>query len=152
MIDPKHIGRQLPPVVFEVEKGRLRFFAKATGETRPEYLDETAARVAGHSSLPAPPTFVFSAELDAGSMFSLLEELQVPLTQILHGEQEFTYHAPIHAGDLLTVQSSIADIYAKKGGELEFIVKDSTVSNQHGGKVVSTRSVIVVRHPRKKTT
>ena len=35
MIDTKHIGLRLPTVSFEVEKGRLRFFAKATGETRP---------------------------------------------------------------------------------------------------------------------
>ena len=29
-------------------RARLRLFAKATGETRPEYLDEAAARAAGH--------------------------------------------------------------------------------------------------------
>ena len=44
MIDTKHIGLELPAATFEVEKGRLRFFAEATGETRPEYLDEQAAR------------------------------------------------------------------------------------------------------------
>jgi len=147
MIDPKHIGRQLPSATFEVEKGRLRFFAKATGETRPEYLEEAAAQAAGHPSIPAPPTFVFAAELDAGTLFSLLDELQIPLGHILHGEQQFTYFAPVHAGDVLTVQSTIADIYTKRGGELEFVIKDSTVSNQHGQQVLGARSVIVVRNP-----
>ena len=48
MIDTKHIGLRLPTVSFEVEKGRLRFFAKATGETRPEDLDESAAACRHH--------------------------------------------------------------------------------------------------------
>ena len=151
MINTKHIGRELPPVTFEVEKGRLRFFGKATGETRPEYLDETAALDAGHPSIPAPPTFVFAAELDAGTLFSMLEELQIPLSHILHGEQQFTYHAPVHAGDVLTVQSTIADIYAKKNGELEFVIKDSSVRNHHGHQVLEARSVIVVRNPGEKS-
>jgi len=146
MIDPKHIGRQLPPAIFEVEKGRLRFFAKATGETRSEYLEESAAHAAGYPSIPAPPTFVFAAELDAGTLFSLLDELQIPLSRILHGEQQFNYFAPVHAGDVLTVQSTITDIYTKRSGELEFVIKDSTVSNQHGQQVLGARSVIVIRN------
>ena len=47
MIDTKHIGLRLPTVSFEVEKGRLRFFAKATGETRPECL---SFRISEHTS------------------------------------------------------------------------------------------------------
>ena len=47
-------------------RGRLRFFAKAIGETDPVYTDDAAARDAGYPDLPAPPTFLFAAELDAG--------------------------------------------------------------------------------------
>jgi acyl dehydratase len=145
MIDRRHIGMSLRPTVLDIERGRLRFFAQAIGETDPVYLDETAARAAGYPDLPAPPTFLFAGELDGQSITSMLDALGVPLGRILHGEQEFTYFAPVCAGDTVTVESRISDIYAKKGGALEFIVKDSAVTNQHGVKVAAMRSIIVVR-------
>ena len=39
-IDQKHVGVVSEPRIVEVEKGQLRFFAKAIGETNPEYFDE----------------------------------------------------------------------------------------------------------------
>ena len=63
MIDKKHIGKVIPAFRTVAEAGRLRFFAKATGETNPVYFDESAARDAGHPDLPLPPTFLFSLEL-----------------------------------------------------------------------------------------
>jgi len=146
MIDRKHIGRTLPPATLDIEKGRLRFFAKAIGESNPVYLDEAAARDAGYASLPAPPTFLFAAELDAGTFLPALVEMGVDLGRVLHGEQQFTYLAPVCAGDTVTVRSTISDIYDKKNGALEFIVKDSQVSNQHGTPVATMRAVIVVRN------
>ena len=132
--------------MLEIEKGRLRFFAKATGETNPIYTDEAAAKAAGYPSLPVPPTFLFAAELDAGTLMPALHEMDVNLPRILHGEQQFTYLAPVCAGDTITVESRISDIYDKKNGALEFVVKDSTVTNQRGKQVAEMRSVIVVRN------
>lgn len=151
MIDPKHIGLELPTATFEVERGRLRFFAKATGETRPVYIDEQAAREAGYRDLPAPPTFLMGADLDSGAMTELLQRLEVPIERILHGEQCFTYHDVVCAGDVLTVDSRISDIYSKKGGALEFVVKDSELKNTQGKTVMNARSVLVVRNPQEKS-
>lgn len=146
MIDRAHIGRKLPPATLEIEKGRLRFFAKAIGETSLVYTDETAAKAAGYPSLPAPPTFIFAAELDAGTLLPALRDMGVDLRRILHGEQQFTYLSPVCAGDTITVASQITDIYDKKNGALEFLVKDSSVTNQHGATIAKMRSVIVVRN------
>lgn len=146
MIAREWIGHQLPAAVLPVERGRLRFFAKAIGETNPIYTDAVAARAAGYADLPAPPTFLFSAELDAGATERLLAELGVPIGRILHGEQGFSYLKPVLAGDTVTVRSHIADIYAKKDGALEFIVKQSQAVNQHGETVAALRTVIVVRN------
>src|SRR5213076_1850421 len=57
MADKSLIGRQMSQGTVDVEKGRLRFFAKAIGESDPVYTDESAARDAGHPTLPVPPTF-----------------------------------------------------------------------------------------------
>ncbi len=146
MIDRKHIGRVLPKAVLDIEKGRLLFFAKAIGETNPVYTDEAAAKAAGYQSLPAPPTFIFAAELDANTLVPAMNEMGVNLDRILHGEQQFTYFAPICAGDTITVESKFTDVYDKKNGALEFLVKESVVTNQRGTKVAEMRSVVVVRN------
>ena len=78
MIDRRHIGHAMPPFSTEVEKGRLRFFAKATGQADPVYTDEGAARAAGYSGLPVPPTFLFCLEMDAPNPGAIRELLDLP--------------------------------------------------------------------------
>lgn len=146
MIDKRHIGTVLEPLTVEVEKGRLRFFAKAIGEKDPVYTDEAAARAAGHSSLPVPPTFLMSLEMERPDPFAFLAAMGVDLARVLHGEQSFEYYAPICAGDRLTFEGRIADVLEKKGGALDLVVKETTVKNQTGTTVAALRSVIVVRN------
>jgi len=146
MIDKKWIGHELPPATLEIERGRIRFFARAIGEANPVHSDVAAARAAGHPDLLAPPTFLFSVELEAGNNSALLQKLGIPLEKLLHGEQGFTWHQPVHAGDTITVQSRVDDIYAKKDGALEFVVKTSRATNQRGELVAELRSTIVCRN------
>ena len=146
MIDRKFIGHQLKSSVLTVDRTRLQFFAKAIGEKDPVYTDPAAAQAAGYADVPAPPTFLFAAELDSGANDQLLVDLDIPLAKLLHGEQSFRYIKPVCAGDTVTVQSTITDIYDKKGGKLEFAVKDSQVTNQRSELVAELRTVLVVRH------
>lgn len=146
MIDTKWIGHELPASVLPIERSRLQFFAKAIGETDPVYVDAEAARRAGYRDIPAPPTFLFAAELDSGAVDRLLDDLQIPLSKLLHGEQGFAYHQPACAGDTITVRSKITDIYAKKNGALEFVVKTSRATNQKDELVAELRSVLVCRN------
>lgn len=146
MIDKKWIGHALPPSVLPIERTRLQFFAKAIGETDPIYTDAAAARDAGYADLPAPPTFLFAAELDSGASDRLLADLQIPLAKLLHGEQSFSYHRAACVGDTVTVRSTITDIYDKKNGALEFVVKTSRATNQRDELVAELRAVIVCRH------
>ena len=146
MIDKKFIGYQLKPSTLYVDRTRLQFFAKAIGEQNPVYLDPVAAQSAGYADIPAPPTFMFAAELDSGANDQLLQDLDIPLTKLLHGEQSFRYFKPVCAGDTVEVRSNISDIYDKKGGKLEFVVKDSRVTNQKAELVAEMRTVLVVRH------
>jgi acyl dehydratase len=145
MIDKKHIGRQLPTFLVTAEAGQLRFFAKATGETSPIYFDEQAARDAGHPNLPLPPTFLFSLEFQIPSN-AWRDELGIVTARILHGEESFRYHRMAYAGDTLRFDVRIADIYDKKGGALEFVVRETRVTNQHGEHVADLRSVLVQRN------
>ena len=146
MIDRQYIGHRLAPFSVPVESGRLRFFAKATGQTDPIYSDELAARAAGHPGLPVPPTFLFCLEMDAPNPAAVRELLGLDYRRLLHGEQQFTYHGAAYAGDVLRFEQCIEDIYEKKGGALEFVVRRTQVSNQHGALVAELRSVSVMRN------
>ncbi|WP_321912490.1 MaoC family dehydratase N-terminal domain-containing protein [Paraburkholderia sp. J11-2] len=145
MIDKQHIGKTLPAFRAVAEAGRLRFFAQAIGESNPVYFDESAARDAGHPGLPLPPTFLFSLEFEQPDG-SWRDEIGIELPRILHGEQSFTYHRLAYAGDVLLFESRIADIYDKKGGALEFVVRETRVTNPRGEHVADLRSVIVQRN------
>jgi len=146
MIDRKWIGHETAASVLPIERSRLQFFAKAIGETQAIYTDRNAAQAAGYADLPAPPTFLFAAELDSGAVDDVLAKLEIPLAKLLHGEQSFTYHQPACVGDTVTVTSRIEDIYDKKNGALEFVVKASKAVNQRGELVAEMRSVLVCRH------
>jgi len=145
MIDPAFIGKELPAFRATAEAGQLRFFAKVTGETDPLYFDEVVARDAGHPGLPLPPTFLFSLEFGQPST-EWRTELGIVPSRILHGEQAFAYHRMAYAGDTLLFEGRIADIYEKKGGALDFIVRETRVTNQHGEHVADLRTVLVHRN------
>lgn len=149
-IDRKHVGEVSEPRVIDVEKGQLRFFAKATGETNPIYFDEDAAKAAGHPALPAPPTFLFSLALGApakkGDIFDAENGIGVDMRRVLHGEQSFEYKRQIYAGDQVTLVTKTSEIYDKKGGALEFVAQDTTATNGAGELLGTMRVVTVVRN------
>ena len=146
MISRDFIGLTMPAFTVDVEKGRLRFFAKATGQTDPVYVDEAAARDAGHPALPVPPTFLFCLEMDAPNPGALRDKLGIDIARILHGEQRFVMHRMAHAGDRLTFQQRVADIYDKKGGALEFMVRETRVTNQRGEHVADLLATTVIKN------
>ena len=51
MIDRQYIGHTMPAFEVLVEKGRLRFFAKATGQTDPVYTDEAGVQKVKRESI-----------------------------------------------------------------------------------------------------
>jgi len=146
MIDHQYIGHTMPSFEVAVEAGRLRFFAKATGQTDPVYLDDAAARAAGHPALPVPPTFLFCLEMESPDPAAIRNLLGMDYRRLLHGEQGFTYHRMVHAGDVLRFEQRIADIYDKKNGALEFVERITRITNQRGEPVADLRAVTVLRN------
>jgi len=141
------LRHKIAPMPFEVERGRLRFFAETIGLTDPIYVDLDAARRAGHRDLPVPPTFLSnSLELELPNPLGWLAELGGDLTKTTHAEQSFTYHAMAYAGDELMLRRKIVDVYTKKGGALEFVVKQTDV--MRGDEILAEiRFVIALKHP-----
>ncbi|MFE1909205.1 MaoC family dehydratase N-terminal domain-containing protein [Streptomyces gardneri] len=146
-IDPAVIGTRTDAFQVQAERGRLRSFAQATGQHDPVYNDVEAAKAAGHRDLPIPPTFLFCLEMDNPARGRFLSDLGIDIRTILHGGQQFDYHAQAYAGDTLTFWTEVRDVYAKKGGALEFIVRATHVSCD-GRPIATLTSTTVVRDPK----
>ncbi len=147
MLDKSLKGRALSPHSLMVERGRLIFFAKATGQRDPVYTDVSAALAAGHPDLPVPPTFLFCLCMDSPTFAEFHTLLGMDMPRILHGEQSFTYHTMAHAGDLLTFEPKIEDVFDKRGGALEFAVRATRVTNARGEQVADLKEVLVQHAP-----
>lgn len=151
MVDRNAIGRESKPALNEVEKGAIRRFAEALGETNPIYFEEAAARAAGYRSVVAPPTF--PTTLRAGS--DLRESLLLaPGKHLLQAEQTIEYARPLVAGDKLTVKSRVADISqrATPSGMTDVVVIEDDGRNDAGELVYRTRALWVVRNAPKHAT
>lgn len=147
-LDRSVIGQESPGAALLITRSRLRAFARATGQTDPVYTDVEAAKQAGHRDLPVPPTFFFSIGLESPDPFGDLTGLGIDLRAALHGEQEFAYHRMAYAGDRLCARSHVVDVYEKKGGALQFLLKETAVTDQDGAPVATLRATTVIRQLR----
>ena len=139
-------GTALDPLTVVVERGRLVLFAHATGQTDPVYTDVATARAVGHPDLPVPPTFLFGLKLDMPAPFDWMTDLGIDLRTVLHGTQRFTYHRLAFAGETVTFEPRITDVFDKRGGALEFVVLRTSVTRD-GTPIAELEETIVVRHP-----
>jgi acyl-coenzyme A thioesterase PaaI-like protein len=65
---------------------------------------------------------------------------------ILHGEQEFNYHRPVFAGDVLVGEGKVVDAYEKqsKGKTMTFVVVETAFSDQATGEPVCTSRMNII--------
>jgi acyl dehydratase len=145
MIDRSHVGFATAPTKVTVDAWRVRLFCEATGETDPIYVEETAARAAGHPGCPVPTTYLKVLENEHFNAARVLQHLGVPLRGVLHGEQSFEVRLPVHVGDVVEIDRRIADIAEKKNGTLTIVTLD-TRFRLRGAEAATSRQTIVVRH------
>jgi len=136
------VGHELTaPGEYQVSRVKVREFAAAVGETSPLCSDVAAARAAGYPDLVAPATFaVIPAFRGLGEVMA---RIGAPLQRQVHGEQGFTHHRPITAGDVLTTTAT-AERIRNVGGNL-FVTVSCRVADELGEPVTTARSVVVVR-------
>jgi hydroxyacyl-ACP dehydratase HTD2-like protein with hotdog domain len=137
-VDRSSIGASLGIVTFPVERGKVREFAAAIMDDNPAYQDEKGA--------PIPPTFTMTQQLWPTTFDGAPPDLSLDFSMVLHGEQEFEYLAPVNAGDVLTGETKIADVYTKegkRGGTLTFVILETRYANQDGREVIVARNTII---------
>jgi N-terminal half of MaoC dehydratase len=118
-----------------IERGPVRVFAEALGDTDEVYTGEDAL---------VPPTFPFVmsywGSLGTGGAAGLpIDRLRGPGRAILHGEQAFEYQRWPKVGDVLEGTTVITDVYEKErsnGGKLEFYVTETDWKDASSGDPV----------------
>jgi acyl dehydratase len=153
------IGKPTGTTVVTVERGQLAEFADAVKEKSPVYRDPRAAAASGLPGIPAPPTYPFvmgnfgaypelqPADAPTGNpMAEVLGPLMATGGLILHGEQEFTYHRPVLAGDVLVGVGQVADAYRKesKGKTMTFVVVETVWSDRATDTPVCTSRMNII--------
>jgi hydroxyacyl-ACP dehydratase HTD2-like protein with hotdog domain len=131
-------GASLGKMTFPVERGKVREFATAILDDNPLYLEEEMP--------PAPPTFTMTSQFWPATSDEPPPDLGINFARVVHGEQDFEYLEPIRAGDVLTGEITVADVYTKegkRGGTLTFVVLETRFTNQLGKEAVVARATII---------
>ena len=149
----------MPKITFPVEATHIMMFARAIGDTNPVYHDAEAAKKTEAKGVIAPPTFVQAmAQFDpeyhlrpkpgqpwfgSGKTSSGIEGKPAS-SGSLHAEQEYTYHRPLRAGEVLTSevkQGAVWEKESKRAGKLIFRERITEHRDANGELVVTARSV-----------
>ncbi|MFC4001600.1 MaoC family dehydratase N-terminal domain-containing protein [Prauserella oleivorans] len=143
-LDPSFIGRSYPPEdTYEVSRAKIAEFADAIGDPNPLYRDIEAAKAAGYPDVIAPPTFLTIINLASINVIVSDPELGLDYSRMVHGDQRFVHHRPVHAGDRLQLTTHIDDIFVRAGND--FLGVHADITTVDGEPVCTTHAQLVVR-------
>lgn len=153
-VDTSVVGRSTGASRVRIERGAVAIFADALKDRNPVYRDEQAARAAGLSGIPAPPTFPFAMKVvgrfsaeqppdttgGSNPMHEVMSSLYAKGGLVLHGEEEFRYHRPMVVGDVLVGEGFVTDIYEKDtdSATMTFIVIETVWKDETNDEPVVT--------------
>jgi acyl dehydratase len=140
MVDESVIGERQPGYEMEVERGKIREFARATMSRNPDYLDDPDA--------VSPPTFLITSSFWAppGSA-NPAAGLNINLARLLHGGQEFVFFGPPpRVGAKLSAESRVDKVYEKegrRGGTMRFAETVTEFRDETGKVVAESRTTLI---------
>ena len=138
------IGMQGPEYEMDIERGKIRDFARAMHAPLPEYIEGRHPLVPATFLITAAYSWGYSLERPRGTVFEKIDhDLSIPL----HAEESFTFHAPLpRAGDRLLCRASLDNVTRKqggRGGDLTFLTMLTEFRNQAGELIAEERSTTV---------
>ena len=132
------LGQEFSRFEQHVTRAMILEYADIIGTQERLYTDVHAAQAHGYRDIIAPPTFVTWR----GTHPIVPSEMGFEGTGINAG-YECSFYGVIYPGDTLIYSTCLVDMYEKTGrsGTMRFVVRETTVTNQHG------ETVAVLRHP-----
>ena len=143
-VNTDYVGRTYPASApYEVSRVKIADFAEAIGDRNPLYRDRAVAQAAGYPDVIAPPTFPIVITMAASSAAIGDPGLGINYAMVVHGEQRFTYSRPLHAGDVVTAQSTISAI--REVGSLTMVTTETQIQTVDGEHVCTGYGTLVER-------
>lgn len=159
-VNEQFTGRVYPPdQVYEVGREKIREFAEAVagasggglrqaGETpgqavHPAHIDPEAARALGYPDVIAPPTLAVIVAQRSDARLVTDPEAGIDFSRVVHGEQSFTHHRPIVAGDRLVAELTVDSVTVRAGNAM--VTTRSEITTEAGEPVCTAVSMLVVR-------
>lgn len=143
-LDPSFVGRCYPLAgTYQVGREKIREFAEAIGDDDALYRDPSAARACGYPDVIAPPTFAMILALRAQEELISDPKFGLDYHRMVHGNQSFTHHRPIKAGDELAATLHVDGIRTMAGNDM--LTVRCEITDRDGDPVTTARSLLVVR-------
>jgi acyl dehydratase len=141
------VGLVVDEVGFEVERGKIREFARATAAHDAVHTDRAAAVARGHDDVLATATHVVVAGHHRDQQ-GFVARLGLDIRRIVVGSTSWEYARPLRAGDALTgVRRVVADETkaGRRGGSMRLVTLETEYADATGAVVVRQREVLIER-------
>ena len=143
-LNKEYVGRVSgPSEPYEVSRVKIADFANAIGEPSELCRNREAAQKAGYPDVIAPPTFAIVISMRSTAVLQADPGLGLDYSMVVHGEQNFAYSRPLHAGDVVVATSTVESIRAVGG--MSMMVTSTDISTVDGEHVCTAKSTIVER-------
>ncbi len=140
-----HIGLRGPEYEVDIERGKIREFARAMAAPLPEFCEGRNPVIPATFLVSAPYTWGYTLERPRGTVF---ESVGFNPAVSLHGEEEFRFHGRLlRAGDRLVVRPVLENVREKQGasgGKLTFAVTLNEYFDLDGNLRAEQRTTSVV--------
>jgi acyl dehydratase len=138
------VGLEGPDYEVDIERGKIREFARAMRAPLPDFVEGRNAIIPATFLASAPYGWGYTLERPRGTVF---EQIEHDLSVSLHGEEAFVFHGePPRAGDRLVARGSLERVDVRtgaRGGELTLLTFLTTYRRLDGTPVAEQRSTSI---------
>ncbi|MEU7815433.1 MaoC family dehydratase N-terminal domain-containing protein [Pseudonocardia sp. NPDC049154] len=141
--------REVDVVAFDVERGKVREFARATLAEDPVHTDRAVATARGHADVVATPTYV-AVSLHHRDQRGWVARLGLDIERMVVGTVRWTYQRPMVVGDAIVGRRRVVadERRSGSGGELRLVSLATDFVDAIGETVVTQEDVLVERPAR----
>ncbi|OGI18660.1 MAG: hypothetical protein A3B68_01400 [Candidatus Melainabacteria bacterium RIFCSPHIGHO2_02_FULL_34_12] len=142
-VDTQFIGKEYEPITYVIGEEKIKEYAYAIGDLNELYINPEFAKKSKYSSIIAPPMFVVVFAKGAMDKLFSDKEVNLNMSRLVHGEQEFNFHKIIKADDTIKTIGKIKNIYSKNNNDFVELQTDSF--NQKNELVVQGLWTFIIR-------
>jgi acyl dehydratase len=127
------IGETIADAIGTVVKKEFQRWAASVGDRNPLYFDDSAAQAAGYREVITPPMYLQHVALGVADLDTLRPDgmpgggnsAAIPLPKcpkFMAGGEEWSFSAPVYAGDTLRATRTVVDVEQKHGRSGAFVL------------------------------